>query len=248
MHRNTRFKVTRGAGFTLIELLVVISIIALLIAILLPVLGHIRGAAQTTQCLSNQRGLMTGWSAAMADNNEAIPHITNDNRPNQAHRTTIWSGLLASQFQSHVQPTYLVTVDPSNPAVCPAIEEKYNRPFYRALQFGYSVNGCWAACDDLGANGLRKWSTIPSPSAYPWFADPFVIDGGAGYFVTRAVFGNREVPQFGLGFEHPNESGNAAFADGHAETYQADRLEKKTECGLPEWLLAIKPRGTATQP
>lgn len=63
---------TRRA-FTLIELLVVISIIALLIAILLPALGRAKHSATLAQCLSNQRQVAIGGTNHAADNKGLWP-------------------------------------------------------------------------------------------------------------------------------------------------------------------------------
>ena len=58
-------------GFTLIELLVVIAVIAILMAILIPVLGAAKKQATMARCLSNHRNLLIGW-ISYADDNDGL--------------------------------------------------------------------------------------------------------------------------------------------------------------------------------
>ncbi len=59
----------KAKAFTLIELLVVISVIVILMAILVPVLGSAREAGKRTVCLSNLKNLQLAWGL-YADNND----------------------------------------------------------------------------------------------------------------------------------------------------------------------------------
>lgn len=88
-HRNTAVSTHRstGLGFTLIELLVVISIIALLMALLLPALAAARRSSETLACASNLRQIMLGFAVYANDYTDKLP-------PQATPTFTDWSGAI----------------------------------------------------------------------------------------------------------------------------------------------------------
>jgi prepilin-type N-terminal cleavage/methylation domain-containing protein/prepilin-type processing-associated H-X9-DG protein len=75
----------RVFGFTLIELLVVIAIIAILAAMLLPVLAYAKQQSQNSKCMSNGRQMMYCWHMYADDNKDILA-------PNDYPWTTAYYG------------------------------------------------------------------------------------------------------------------------------------------------------------
>ena len=69
-HRSTAWQ---RRGFTLIELLVVVSTMALLMAVLLPVLGRVRKQAKSVVCQSNLRQWGVAFSVYVGDHDGRMP-------------------------------------------------------------------------------------------------------------------------------------------------------------------------------
>ncbi|MHB1157592.1 MAG: type II secretion system protein [Phycisphaerales bacterium] len=120
-------------AFTLVELLVVISIIALLLAILLPALGKAKDAARTVVCLSNQRQTGLAMRLYANDFNDfalspqpwfRTPPARNERYwPDTLMRFNYLPDLTLSQNGSYTGSglVYGTAVKEKNPFSCPAL-------------------------------------------------------------------------------------------------------------------------------
>ena len=62
----------RKKAFTLVELLVVLSIIVVLLSIMLPAFGKIKGRSESLVCMSNMSQLLTAWHLYAADHDGRV--------------------------------------------------------------------------------------------------------------------------------------------------------------------------------
>jgi prepilin-type N-terminal cleavage/methylation domain-containing protein/prepilin-type processing-associated H-X9-DG protein len=79
-------------GFTLIELLVVIAIIAILAAIIMPVLAAAQKKARQTYCLNNLKQLGLGFVMYVGDNNQVMPADASHGAGWQKEDWIYWQG------------------------------------------------------------------------------------------------------------------------------------------------------------
>ncbi|MEM6552729.1 MAG: type II secretion system protein [Planctomycetota bacterium] len=216
-----------SAGFTLIELLVVLAIIAILAAVTLPVLGSARGASRLAVCLSNQRQMITGWQIALTDRDHRIPSTYTP--PGPTNLRPQWHEIL-SESMDWDKP--LITPEErANGLMCPQIANDFVYNVPPVPMFGYSINARWSSSGGLGENEGQSWDSIPRPSEYPWFTDPFIFNNA-----TSAFFGDRPDRSWFVGLYHSDDTGSAAYADGHAEAVSGLVLsEPMTTIGEPAW-------------
>jgi len=137
----------RSEAFTLVELLVVISIIALLMAILVPALQKARGQARQLWCMSTLRTFSLAHKQYLAETGKYLPHTSRDPYTpwfnNDSFRRSIGLSLLSREQKERRYPQ-LQEWAPNFPRkfICPAASYALDHPeggFY-PMDRSYGVN------------------------------------------------------------------------------------------------------------
>lgn len=229
----------RHRAFTLVELLLVIGIIAILIAILLPVLSSARKAAQTTACANNLRQIALAATAYIQENQGNWPpaHLDFLSRNNSRWHGTRAGSSGPFDFDGSILKRFLQTKAIKQ---CPAFEP--SRPGSEAACGAYGYNNHYlgsssedpkyfvlalgpAAWDREVGNRPAKQNMIRRPAEKIAFADAAIADSPGS--IIEYSFLEPPTTQFGatspsLHFRHAGRRANLAWADGHIT---AERFE-----------------------
>ncbi len=197
----------RARGFTLIELLVVIAIIAILAAILFPVLSRARAKGQQTMCLSNLKQLGLAMIAYASDYDMIFPRWSDcgDPMPNPPTLAFTWD----EAIEPYVKNTQIFSCPANpyesatggNPPTSPGPKRGYSMPRYiSGVYTGAPPNPVdTVLLVEKGAYPLGHWADAATESFY----------------------------QMGMQQKYPtdttrtphNDGKNFVFVDGHAKWY-----------------------------
>jgi prepilin-type N-terminal cleavage/methylation domain-containing protein/prepilin-type processing-associated H-X9-DG protein len=209
----------RIKGFTLIELLVVISIIAILMAILMPALRAARDQAKRVHCVSNVKTLSLAWFMYKDENDDKlVGAMINDDSYAWAHpvpaNATVKEEIEQAIRQGALFPYVGNTVEVYR---CPA-DQRMKDPRQTAYRSYSIANGANGEPDWPGSHVIAKiYSEITKP-AYKYVFLEDIDPRGSNVGSWQMAFGP---PSFidPVAMWH-NERTTLGYADGHSEMHR----------------------------
>ena len=168
---------SRTRAFTLIELLVVMAVIAILAALLLSAINHVKASAQAVTCKNNLRQWGTATLLYVADNNDFLPKEGSPT-PSETDLTNSTYEAWYTQLPALMNlPRYADMpwrtnpfVNPGNSVwICPSNRRRCNASSRTNNLFHYCLN---ENVNGTGSNSVTlRISAIERPSVMVWLFD-----------------------------------------------------------------------------
>jgi prepilin-type N-terminal cleavage/methylation domain-containing protein/prepilin-type processing-associated H-X9-DG protein len=235
----------RKNAFTLIELLVVIAIIAILAAILLPVLASAKSTANRGACISNTREIEVAFKLFLGDNNDRFPKAVTER---EATDTTRWGTIpdtpgdraafsIRGQLEPFISNTNMISVPGANsdpganvfrcraslPWPTPGPSQWFTTDYGFNLSeanysAGFGQSTWYKANPNYGFNENQTESSILRPSNFIILSDAGRGDNtpSRGGLYPMQVIAPGTTTQSQMLERHKNRA-NVAYADGHSE-------------------------------
>ncbi len=230
----------RAAAFTLIELLTVIAVIAVLAAILIPAVGKVRERAHQAQCVSNLRQLAVAATMYSSDHKGNFPAL---NGETDTAPQVPWFEQLRPYIDDENSRQSIEVIN------CPSSDhymEVDGRP-KTTHAYGWHHKLCpdTRTMSDGAKPNPYKAMKIQRPSETILVADAnqrHPSGWGFGYFAISGVYNPATADTvlsmssftgFGASAANPsfstrhNGQGNAAFVDGHVESFAIGEMKQK---------------------
>ncbi len=240
-------------AFTLIELLVVISIIALLLAILLPALSRAKAKAEEVTCLNNLKQLQICAKLYSLDYDGVLlpnryVYSVETRKPSFGFSNDLtWCPGLApfDTTTENIKRGLLFRYNESTDIyLCPSDKSRVRTPegesLYlrrtRSYNLSQSINGTPYHDKTLFPPSFSKESKIddPSPSELLFFVgvhEDSILDSHFGIPPRGSIFAEEPLQWWDLPAGRHSQGGNFSFADGHVEHWRWARPKIFTEIG-----------------
>lgn len=246
-------------GFTLIELLVVITIISALIAILLPALSAARKTAQSLQCLSNQRQLVTAMTVFQTDysGKMIVPRWTDPNGGPGSESARYWGQQIIKNITgfNYEKGSYgpiikggtigTIFDDPSNGSKTTVGDYPIDIQWGKTYDYGmnpylyhYDTSTGYYAQSSASKQARAHIYNIPNPSN-----TLYIIDGRGYYLVTQSNTVNVQTNNWSVDMRHQG-SANLAFMDGHAKSVKGETIYNWSRRGADSPWQGTTPNGS----
>ena len=208
-------------GFTLIELLVVISIIALLIAILLPTLQGARRAAWSANCLSNVRQLNIAGYTYATEFDGHLPRIASGSSP-YLDKEYWWMQL---QPYLNAAGSTAGEVAKADIFACPEQAAVYGTS---GRTYGQNKYAGWGQGPGGGVAVFTLDDTVSPTKTLLYGEGQWGLSSWSIWLSTKNTIADDAV---GITPVHINETANIGFMDGHASAVEYSKIPKRTFSG-----------------